>query len=106
MATVRGQAAAVEVDSKLSDDCVTLHIQRLHAANNAGAAVRISGQVRYSLQDCNVDGNSVNSSSDSDSSVQMLAHGDLQPIEIDACSGAAGSSDKQAATANTAVRCQ
>jgi hypothetical protein len=108
MATVQGQAAAVEIDSKLAGDSVTLHIQRLRAVNNAGTAVRISGQVRYSLQDCTVDGHNISSSSsngNSDSStsgVQILAHEQLQPIEIDACSEAVNSSDNQAA--NTAVR--
>jgi hypothetical protein len=108
MATVQGQAAAVEIDSKLAGDSVTLHIQRLHAADNAGTAVRISGQVRYSLHDCTVNGHSISSSSsngNSDSSasgVQILAHDLLQPIEIEACSEAASTSDNQAV--NTAVR--
>eukprot|EP00953_Heterococcus_sp_UTEX-ZZ885_P038880 19946-Heterococcus_DN1.PRE.2 len=102
MATVHGQAAAVEVDSKLADDSVTLHMQRLHAADNAGTAVRISGQVRYSLQDCTVNGHSICSSSSttysnsSASGVQILAHEGLLPIEIEACNEAASSSENQA----------
>jgi hypothetical protein len=110
MATVQGQAAAVEVDSKLAGDCVTLHIQRLQAFNNAGTAVRISGQVRYSLQDCTVDGNSIGSSSttttDSNSTVsgvQILAHGQLHPIEIGACNEAANSSDHLAVSTGLRV---
>eukprot|EP00953_Heterococcus_sp_UTEX-ZZ885_P015342 8640-Heterococcus_DN1.PRE.1 len=102
MATVQGQAAAVEIDSKIASDSVTLHIQRLRSVNNAGTAVRISGQVRYSLQDCTVDGHSISSSSSritesnsNSSGVQILAHEQLQPIEIEACSEAASTSDNQ-----------